>query len=355
MSPESGNPSPNGSSETRPLWIIAIALAAIALCLILITIRIQLDRLKAAAVNEAKLAPVEVSYEKPNRPPVQRRTFERPLPEVPALETASPSAPTVSLPITNGEPAFPRTIPAYGGFAAEVSGLPGTNASAGIVGRVTLRGTPPIEPVIDESASPCWNQASNAPPANPLFKVSGDGGLSEVIVAITAGLEGGQFSGPRTNHLWTVTNCQIYPFVSVVRTGQRVSFLGGANPPHFIQFAGTKLRSPLPVTSLRVNLATLPQSTNELVQLKCLQHPWETAYFARYDHPFFAITDTNGNFTIPRMPAGTYTLQAIHLGWVGTNEVKQVLSVRNDETAVVNFLVDAPGMKMSTQDLSAQR
>jgi len=359
MSIQSENPSPNGSSETRPLWIIAISLAAIAVCLILITIRIQLDRWKAAAVNAANPAPVEVSLEKPDRPTVQRRIFERPGPEIPVAETPV-SGTTVSAPMTNVESAPNVTVPAFGGYVAQVGALRGTNASGGIVGRVILRGEPPEEPPMEESVRPpCLDYAGNAL-GNSKFKVGSDGALAEVIVMIAAGLDVRYVaSPPMTNHLWTFTNCQIYPFISVVRTGQRFGFTGRSDPPHLIHLAATHARNPRMRNPFRVgsalNISGLPQSTNDLFQLKCDEHPWETAYFASCGHHFFAITDTNGNFAIPHVPAGTYTLQAIHRGWLGTNEIKQVISVRKDETSVVNFLIDAPELKLSTQSLSAQR
>ena len=353
MSFESEEPSVVASSETRPLWIIAISLAAIAICLLLITIRIQLDRRKAVAASESEVGTVEVSLRKPDRPPVQRRNFERPKPETP-VETMLPT-PALVAPTTNIESAFLETNPAYGGFAAELSALPGTNSAAGIIGRVVLRGSPPVEPAIEEgSHPPCSNQLSNAP-INPVFKVGSDGSLADVIVAIAGGLEGKRFARPLTNHLWTFKDCQVFPHLSVIRSGQPAGFVSANEELHLIQFAGSRVRNPWRIRSRQNPVWTLPQSTNDLVQLSCVQHPWEAAYFARFDHPFFAITDTNGNFAIPRMPAGNYTLRAMHRGLVGTNDITQMISVRDGENSVVNFLIDAPGLKMSTQNLSAQR
>ena len=358
MSPESENPPSSDSRQTRPLWIIAISLAAIAVCLILITIRIQLNRWNAAAANEANVAPIEVSIEQPDRRPVQRHTFKRSEPQIPGPETVPPAAPA-SVPVTNVASASPLNFPAHGGLAA-ASAPRSTNAPGGIAGRVILTGEPPVEPSIEETARPpCLDHSGNVL-SNPMFKVGSDGGLAEVIVMIAAGLDVGRVAPPpMTNHLWTFTNCQIYPFISVVRQGQRFGFTGASDPPHLIHLARTlslnpRMRNPFRVGS-PLHTSGLAQSTNDLFQLKCEEHPWEVAYFAGCSHHFFAITDTNGNFTIPRVPAGNYTLQALHRGWVGTNEIKQVISVQNGETSTVNFLIDSPEMKMSTQTLSAQR
>ena len=39
--------------------------------------------------------------------------------------------------------------------------------------------------------------------------------------------------------------------------------------------------------------------------VSCSIHPWMTAYWLVLDHPYFAVTDENGNFEIKNAPAGT--------------------------------------------------
>ncbi|MCE9561074.1 MAG: sigma-70 family RNA polymerase sigma factor [Planctomycetes bacterium] len=41
-------------------------------------------------------------------------------------------------------------------------------------------------------------------------------------------------------------------------------------------------------------------------------HPWVNGYVWAFDHPYFAVTDANGNFTIPNAPAGTWRLMIWH-------------------------------------------
>ncbi len=53
--------------------------------------------------------------------------------------------------------------------------------------------------------------------------------------------------------------------------------------------------------------------------LQCNIHPWMSGRLAVYDHPYFVITDENGNFEIKLAPAGAQRLTAYHegLGWRG--------------------------------------
>ncbi|HTQ80013.1 MAG TPA: carboxypeptidase-like regulatory domain-containing protein, partial [Thermoanaerobaculia bacterium] len=44
----------------------------------------------------------------------------------------------------------------------------------------------------------------------------------------------------------------------------------------------------------------------------CDVHPWMVAYVGILDHPFYAVTRSDGSFRIAGLPAGTYTLEAWH-------------------------------------------
>ena len=49
------------------------------------------------------------------------------------------------------------------------------------------------------------------------------------------------------------------------------------------------------------------------VRIKCDVHSWMFTYAGVCEHPYFAVTDKDGNFTIKNLPPGKYTLEAIHL------------------------------------------
>jgi hypothetical protein len=50
----------------------------------------------------------------------------------------------------------------------------------------------------------------------------------------------------------------------------------------------------------------------DVVSLHCDVHPWMRAYAVITDHPYFAVTGSDGSFTIADVPPGTYTLEAWH-------------------------------------------
>ena len=46
--------------------------------------------------------------------------------------------------------------------------------------------------------------------------------------------------------------------------------------------------------------------------IKCDVHPWMRSYIGVFSHPFFAVTGSDGKFTIANLPAGTYEIEAWH-------------------------------------------
>jgi hypothetical protein len=55
------------------------------------------------------------------------------------------------------------------------------------------------------------------------------------------------------------------------------------------------------------------------VMVNCGIHGWMKAWIRVFDHPYFAVTDENGAFAIPKAPAGEYQLMIWHGsgGWSG--------------------------------------
>jgi hypothetical protein len=48
------------------------------------------------------------------------------------------------------------------------------------------------------------------------------------------------------------------------------------------------------------------------LEVTCELHPWSKAWILVFDHPYFAVSQKNGSFTIRDIPAGTYRVKAWH-------------------------------------------
>lgn len=72
--------------------------------------------------------------------------------------------------------------------------------------------------------------------------------------------------------------------------------------------------------------------------IKCDVHPWEGAYAAVFDHPFFAVTDAEGAFTLPKLNPGEYEIEVWHEKY-GSQTKKVVVKASGTETVDLAFKV----------------
>jgi hypothetical protein len=48
------------------------------------------------------------------------------------------------------------------------------------------------------------------------------------------------------------------------------------------------------------------------MRVRCDIHPWMGAWWVSQEHPYYALTDANGAFTLGDVPPGDYTIEAWH-------------------------------------------
>ena len=143
------------------------------------------------------------------------------------------------------------------------------------------------------------------------YVVNSEGGLANVFVY--ADLDR-KYSAHSTQVLLDQVGCTYEPYVLGVQTGQRLEIRNSDPEMHNVHF--TPKRNP------EINFSQHKGGVNYKVfdkpelfmRVKCDVHPWMFAYVSVSSHPFYAVTDTNGVFRLPRgLPAGRYTLTAAHL------------------------------------------
>jgi hypothetical protein len=76
-----------------------------------------------------------------------------------------------------------------------------------------------------------------------------------------------------------------------------------------------------------------------LVAFKCDVHSWMRAYAGVVAHPYFAVTANGGVFELKDLPAGTYTIEAVHekLG-----SQTQSVTIGEKESKDLSFTFKAP-------------
>jgi plastocyanin len=194
-----------------------------------------------------------------------------------------------------------RTLHSWAGPADAPSSLKGT---------VKFEGTPPKPSRIDMSQDPLCAKAHPTPATTEDVVVGTGGGLENVVVYVSDGLTSHNFQPPQQPAVLEQKGCQYKPHVLALQANQKLDVVNSDETTHNIHPTPSNNREwnmtqphgmPLEQTFAREEIA---------VPVKCNVHPWMKGYIAVFKHPYFAVTDKNGNFEVKDLPPGTYTITA---------------------------------------------
>jgi hypothetical protein len=212
-----------------------------------------------------------------------------------------------------------------------------TLSAAEITGKITLKGQPKPETPIPLEGTTCGPVVHEALTTRH-YIVGPDKGLANVFVYIKQGAA----AAPATagEPLLDQLNCQYEPYVMGMVTGQKLKIRNSDPLLHNVH-ATPKVNKEFnfaQVTKGQVNEKTFDKS-EVLVRMKCDVHPWMFAYIGVVDHPYFAVTGKDGSFKISNLPAGKYTIEAVHLK---AGAKQQEITVTGDEKKAINFELEVP-------------
>ena len=102
--------------------------------------------------------------------------------------------------------------------------------------------------------------------------------------------------------------CVFTPRVVLVPVGRTVQFLNSDRLLHNIH---TQSRDNARYNRTQPKGRTIPLtfSKPEIVEVICDLHPWMRAWVVVIDHPFYAVTNADGEFVLRDVPPGSYKLR----------------------------------------------
>jgi plastocyanin len=125
--------------------------------------------------------------------------------------------------------------------------------------------------------------------------------------------------------------CVYVPRVAVVPVGGTVEFLNTDRLLHNLHSNSTG-NPTFNRTQPRGRTIPLVFKTPEIIRVDCDLHPWMRAWVVVADHPFYAVTNDQGEFVLDNVPPGKYTLQ---LWQESLGTVTQDVTVRDEAITTV--------------------
>jgi hypothetical protein len=227
----------------------------------------------------------------------------------------------------------------YANDSTAATGADGPFGGATIIGRVRFVGTPQDNPAIDMRGTPLCRGVYHSPPRQLSVVVNPNGTLANVFVYVKRGLPSDSHYAPAADTLLlTQRGCQYRPRVFGIMVGQALTIRNDDAVEHVIDASGVKTRSFAMPLAPRHSGDHVFHATEVMVPLEGRTHRWMRAYIGVLPHPFFATTGDDGRFTIPRLPPGTYTLEAWHEGY---GRRAATVTVRDSTTRHVTFTYSA--------------
>ena len=86
-------------------------------------------------------------------------------------------------------------------------------------------------------------------------------------------------------------------------------------------------------------------SVEEPFYIKCDVHPWMKSWVLVQDHPFFAVTDENGNYKIDNIPPGTYEVIAWQEKFKMKRSILQTVVIKDSSETTQDFVFIKPSKK----------
>lgn len=215
-------------------------------------------------------------------------------------------------------------------------------ATAGSVsGRVQFDGAvPPAEMIRMNSDRNCVPDGQPARPSDALLVDDGKG-VGNTFVYVKEGLDPSySFDAPAEPVVLDQKGCFYTPRVIGVRVGQPMEIVNSdptMHNVHALPMVNQEFNHGQPKQNMRLTKTfTAPEV---MVRFKCDVHAWMTAWVGVMAHPYFAVTKQNGEFSIPALPPGTYTLEAWHEK-LGTKTMQVTVGPSQSQTAA--FTMTAP-------------
>lgn len=184
-----------------------------------------------------------------------------------------------------------------------------------IEGNVKWSGTRPQPVVLPITKNPdvCEINGSKTRDLERII-IAPDGAVENTVVYLKDISKGKAMDLPVALRSLDQKQCKYIPHIMIVPKGDDLSMVSGDPILHNIHMTGVALYNiPFPIKDKTI---TRPMRRDGVVDMKCdAGHVWMNSEIIVVDQPYYAVTDSHGNFKLTDVPPGTYTIEAWHESW----------------------------------------
>lgn len=169
---------------------------------------------------------------------------------------------------------------------------------------------PSLQPLsVTKDKSAC---GKNVP--NETLIVGSNKGIKNVMVNVKGA------EGSVSPEAFTLQNkgCQFVPHAAIVPKGTKLVTTNEDDVMHNMhayyvmgKMKRTMMNNSLPGKGSKIENKRVFSRTG-MIMFACDAHEWMSAWVKVVDHPYYGVTDEQGNTTIKNVPAGSYTLEFFH-------------------------------------------
>ena len=188
--------------------------------------------------------------------------------------------------------------------------MPDAASTGTLTGTVLFSGAAPARVPIDMSQDPACSLTGGANLSEQY--VVDHGKLANVFVYVK---NAPHLQTPGAPVPMNQKGCRFTPHVVAVAVGGTVQFTNSDPTMHNVHTMAVQSgnRSIDVSQAPGAPAATLTYNAAEnMVPVRCNNHPWMNGFVNVSPNTFFAVSGSDGSFTIPNLPQGTYTVAFVH-------------------------------------------
>lgn len=199
-----------------------------------------------------------------------------------------------------------------------------------IVGEVKYAGDPPPAETlpVTKDAAVCGSE----PKLSKAIIVGPNKGIQNAVLSLVDIKKGKAQEKPAKNPVLDQKKCEYHPHAQIFPAGTTLDILNSDDVLHNVKTVSTA-NPPVNIAQPKFKRKISKEfGKPEIIKVQCDVHGWMRAVLVVTEHPYYALTDAGGSFTIADVPPGNYTLKLWHETLGG--QTKEVTVTEKEEVKV---------------------